>query len=58
MTNGYPFSLSSEEFKDKRILVTGGTKGVERAQPDLHDRAKNYSEPEHPLGARPRNISG
>jgi hypothetical protein len=28
MTNGYPFSLSSEEFKDKRILVTGGTKGV------------------------------
>ena len=31
MTNGYPFSLSSEEFKDKRILVTGGTKGVGEA---------------------------
>jgi hypothetical protein len=31
MTNGYPFSLSNEEFKDKRILVTGGTKGVGEA---------------------------
>src|SRR5260370_1627141 len=31
MTNGYPFSLSSEEFKNKRILVTGGTKGVGEA---------------------------
>src|SRR5882757_6024959 len=31
MMNGYPFSLSSEEFKDKRILVTGGTKGVGEA---------------------------
>src|SRR5712671_2776293 len=31
MTNGYPFSLSSEEFKDKRVLVTGGTKGVGEA---------------------------
>jgi hypothetical protein len=28
MTNSYPFSRSSEEFKDTRILVTGGTKGV------------------------------
>ena len=31
MTNVYPFSVSSEEFKDKRILVTGGTKGVGEA---------------------------
>ena len=31
MTNRYPFSLSSEEFKDTRILVTGGTKGVGEA---------------------------
>jgi NADP-dependent 3-hydroxy acid dehydrogenase YdfG len=31
MTNSYPFSVSSEEFKDKRILVTGGTKGVGEA---------------------------
>src|ERR1700732_164646 len=31
MTDGYPLSLSGEEFKDKRILVTGGTKGVGEA---------------------------
>ena len=31
MTNSYPFSLSNEEFKDKRVLVTGGTKGVGEA---------------------------
>jgi NAD(P)-dependent dehydrogenase (short-subunit alcohol dehydrogenase family) len=24
----YPFRVSSEEFKDKRVLVTGGTKGM------------------------------
>src|SRR3984893_11950308 len=31
MTNGYPFSISGDEFKDKRVLVTGGTKGVGEA---------------------------
>src|ERR1700721_1884856 len=31
MTNSYPFSVSGDEFKDKRILVTGGTKGVGEA---------------------------
>ena len=31
MTNSYPFSVSSDEFKDKRVLVTGGTKGMGEA---------------------------
>src|SRR5258708_36416696 len=31
MTNSYPFSIYADEFKDKRILVTGGTKGVGEA---------------------------
>src|ERR1700719_2804818 len=31
MTDSYPFSLLSDEFKDKRVLVTGGTKGVGQA---------------------------
>ena len=31
MTNSYPFSLSGDEFKGKRVLVTGGTKGVGEA---------------------------
>jgi NAD(P)-dependent dehydrogenase (short-subunit alcohol dehydrogenase family) len=31
MTDNYPFSVSGEEFKDKRVLVTGGTKGVGEA---------------------------
>jgi NAD(P)-dependent dehydrogenase (short-subunit alcohol dehydrogenase family) len=31
MTNGYPFSVSGDEFKGKRVLVTGGTKGVGEA---------------------------
>ena len=26
----YPFPVSGDEFKDKRVLVTGGTKGMER----------------------------
>jgi NAD(P)-dependent dehydrogenase (short-subunit alcohol dehydrogenase family) len=28
MTNSYPFTVSGDEFKGKRVLVTGGTKGV------------------------------
>jgi NAD(P)-dependent dehydrogenase (short-subunit alcohol dehydrogenase family) len=28
MTNSYPFVVSSDEFKGKRVLVTGGTKGI------------------------------
>ena len=40
MTNSYPFSRSSEEFKDTRILVTGGTKGVGTRQPDFTHCAK------------------
>ena len=24
----YPFSVHSDEFKDKRVLLTGGTKGM------------------------------
>ena len=31
MTNDYPFSVSGDEFKDKRVLVTGGTKGIGEA---------------------------
>jgi NAD(P)-dependent dehydrogenase (short-subunit alcohol dehydrogenase family) len=31
MTNSYPFSISGDEFKGKRVLVTGGTKGVGEA---------------------------
>ena len=26
MTNSYPFVVSGDEFKGKRVLVTGGTK--------------------------------
>ena len=37
--SNYPFPVVAEEFKDKRVLVTGGTKGigeaiVRRFQPD------------------------
>jgi hypothetical protein len=28
MTTAYPFSVASDEFKGKRVLVTGGTKGI------------------------------
>jgi NAD(P)-dependent dehydrogenase (short-subunit alcohol dehydrogenase family) len=28
MTTSYPFRVSRDEFKDKRVLVTGGTKGM------------------------------
>jgi NAD(P)-dependent dehydrogenase (short-subunit alcohol dehydrogenase family) len=28
MDNNYPFSYDANEFKDKRVLVTGGTKGM------------------------------
>jgi hypothetical protein len=31
MTKTYPFTGSGDEFKDKRGLVTGGTKGVGEA---------------------------
>jgi NAD(P)-dependent dehydrogenase (short-subunit alcohol dehydrogenase family) len=31
MTNTYPFAVSEDEFKDKRVLVTGGTKGMGEA---------------------------
>jgi NAD(P)-dependent dehydrogenase (short-subunit alcohol dehydrogenase family) len=31
MTKTYPFSVSGGEFKDKRVLVTGGTKGIGEA---------------------------
>ena len=30
MTVAYPFPFLKDEFKDKRVLVTGGTKGMER----------------------------
>jgi len=29
MTNSYPFTVFGDEFKGKRVLVTGGTKGGE-----------------------------
>jgi len=29
MTQTHPFALSDEEFKGKRVLVTGGCKGVD-----------------------------
>jgi NAD(P)-dependent dehydrogenase (short-subunit alcohol dehydrogenase family) len=28
MTTAYPFSVLNDEFKGKRVLVTGGTKGI------------------------------
>ena len=28
MTSNYPFTVLGEEFKSKRVLVTGGTKGI------------------------------
>jgi NAD(P)-dependent dehydrogenase (short-subunit alcohol dehydrogenase family) len=31
MTSAYPFSVSGNEFKGKRVLVTGGTKGMGEA---------------------------
>jgi NAD(P)-dependent dehydrogenase (short-subunit alcohol dehydrogenase family) len=31
MTTGYPFPVSGDEFKGKRVLVTGGTKGMGEA---------------------------
>src|SRR6201981_4141425 len=31
MTNSYPFVVLGDEFKGKRVLVTGGTKGVGEA---------------------------
>jgi NAD(P)-dependent dehydrogenase (short-subunit alcohol dehydrogenase family) len=31
MDKNYPFSCDPNEFKDKRVLVTGGTKGMEEA---------------------------
>ena len=31
MTNSYPFTVFGDEFKGKRVLVTGGTKGVGKA---------------------------
>jgi NAD(P)-dependent dehydrogenase (short-subunit alcohol dehydrogenase family) len=31
MTNSYPFVVMGDEFKGKRVLVTGGTKGVGEA---------------------------
>jgi NAD(P)-dependent dehydrogenase (short-subunit alcohol dehydrogenase family) len=31
MTNSYPFAVSGGEFKGKRVLVTGGTKGIGEA---------------------------
>ena len=31
MTKSYPFVVSGDEFKGRRVLVTGGTKGVGEA---------------------------
>lgn len=31
MDNNYPFSTNPEEFKNRRVLVTGGTKGAGEA---------------------------
>jgi NAD(P)-dependent dehydrogenase (short-subunit alcohol dehydrogenase family) len=31
MTQTYPFAVSNDEFKNKRVLVTGGTKGMGEA---------------------------
>ena len=31
MTSAYPFSVLGNEFKGKRVLVTGGTKGMGEA---------------------------
>jgi NADP-dependent 3-hydroxy acid dehydrogenase YdfG len=31
MTSNYPFVVFGDEFKSKRVLVTGGTKGVGEA---------------------------
>jgi hypothetical protein len=46
MTNGYPLSLSSEEFKDTGILVTGGTKGLgTRSAGSSRSRKKTTASP-------------
>ena len=31
MTSSYPFSVVGDEFRSKRVLVTGGTKGIGEA---------------------------
>jgi NAD(P)-dependent dehydrogenase (short-subunit alcohol dehydrogenase family) len=31
MTQTYPFAVSGDEFKGKRVLITGGTKGMGEA---------------------------
>ncbi len=36
MENNYPFHVNTEEFKNKRVLVTGGTKGAAPRQPARH----------------------
>ena len=38
MTEPYPFPTSADEFPDKRVLVTGGTRGIGAA-----DRGEHFS---------------
>ena len=44
MTNSYPFTVFGDEFKGKRVLVTGGTKGVGEA---IVRRFSKFAPPEN-----------
>jgi len=42
MTEPYPFPTSADEFADKRVLVTGGTRGIGAAEPPRPERTCRY----------------